>query len=155
MAISAIRPINRPSKKDTTVLLEAVFHDRHLSEMIPSLLVQRPDFGCANQVVRNYEGRQAFDITTFAKVASKKDIALLRNAYRAITNEYTGLLMDVMSGATKIIERTVIPSKEHGVCTIPPLSLITKLAQGRIHLDIDGYDTLNEKIARNEFIDID
>jgi len=155
MALSAIRPLNRPSKKDTTVLLEAVFHDRHISEMIPSLLVRRPDFSSANQVIRNYEGQQVFDITTFVKVAPKKDIALLRNAYRAITNEYTGLLMEVMSGSTTLIERTIVPSKEYGVCAIPPLSLITKLAQGRIHLDIAGYEILGERVARNEFIEID
>lgn len=155
MALSAIRPQNRPSKRDTTQLLEAVFHDRHISPMATALLIRQGRLSCMDAVVGTHNGQSVFNITTFAKVATKKDITNLRNAYRAVSNEYTMLLMKVMSGTQSHIQTTAAPTKEYGVCVLPPLSLITQLAKGQLHLDMDGYGTINDKIARNEFITLD
>jgi hypothetical protein len=63
--------------------------------------------------------------------------------------------MKVMSGTQSHIQTTAAPTIEHGVCVLPPLSLITQLAKGQLHLDMDGYSTINDKIARNEFIVLD
>jgi hypothetical protein len=155
MALSGIRPQNRPSKRDTSQLLEAVFHDRHISTMVPTLLIKGTKLDCAHEIIGNHNGQPYFDIVAFTKMASKKDINLLRNAYRAITNEYTLLLMDALSGSGDFIERTIVPSKEYGACAIPPLSLITKLAQGSLHLDMEGYATINEKATSGDFVTLD
>jgi hypothetical protein len=155
MALSAIRPQNRPSKRDTTQLLEAVFHDRHISPMATALLIRQGQLSCTDTVMGTHSGQSVFNITAFAKVASKKDVTNLRNAYRAVSNEYTMLLMKVMSGTQSHIQTTAAPTIEHGVCVLPPLSLITQLAKGQLHLDMDGYSTINDKIARNEFIVLD
>ncbi len=150
-----VQPTSRAATFDTSQLMECIFRDQFMAPMVAAMVASHTDVSCTDKVLRDYNGTaQTFDISTFFEIASEQDMEILRNCYRAISNEYALTLIDVMAGRILKEDRMVVATHQYGACAATAPLLITALARGDISLDAEGYSTLAEKVAANDIIQL-